>query len=130
MPQKPPRISESEWIVANVLWDHPGLTATEVLDRLPPGPSWKQKTVNTFLTRLVEKGVLATERAGKANTYHPLLAREACVQSASLLQRILGPKPAPMLAHFCETTPLTDEEIEQLKSILEQRQAKSKGTDK
>lgn len=126
MPRKPPRISESEWIVANIVWDNPGLTATEVLERLPAGVEWKQKTVNTFLTRLVEKGVFGTERVGKANAYHPLIAREACVQSASFLQRILGSAPAPMLAHFCETTPLTAEEIAQLRSILEERQAKAK----
>ena len=35
MPRKPPRISESEWVVANIVWDQPRITSAEVLERLP-----------------------------------------------------------------------------------------------
>ena len=52
----PPKISSAEWEVMSVVWDKAPVTATEVFEALPPGHGWKQKTVNTFLTRLVEKG--------------------------------------------------------------------------
>ncbi len=124
MPRKPPRISASEWIVANIVWDQPKITAAEVLERLPGDVRWKQKTVNTFLTRLATKGVLAVRKEGKINRYQPKIAREACVEavSNSFLERIFGGWAAPMLAHFCETAPLSDAEIEDLKSILRRRQ--------
>lgn len=124
MPSKPPRISESEWIVANIVWDQPHIASSEVLERLPRGNRWKQKTVNTFLTRLAAKGVLGIERAGKANSYFPKLDRGACVKavSAPFFERIFGGSVAPVLAHFCETTPLSTAEIEHLQAILQQRQ--------
>jgi len=124
MPRKPPRISESEWVVANIVWDQPRITSAEVLDRLPKGFRWKQKTVNTFLARLAAKGVLGISRAGKANCYFPKLERSACVQavSVSFFERIFGGAAAPMLAHFCQTAPLSDAEIEELKAILRRRQ--------
>ena len=124
MPRKPPRISESEWVVANIVWDQPRITSAEVLDRLPKGFRWKQKTVNTFLARLAAKGVLGISRTGKANCYFPKLERSACVQavSASFFERIFGGAAAPMLAHFCQTAPLSDAEIEELKAILRRRQ--------
>jgi BlaI family penicillinase repressor len=127
MPRKIPRISESEWVVANIVWDQPRITSAEVLERLPKGVRWKQKTVNTFLTRLAAKGVLGVARTGKANCYFPKLERSACVQavSASFFERIFG-GAAPMLAHFCQTAPLSEAEIEDLKAILRQRQKEEK----
>ena len=124
MPRKLPRISESEWIVANLVWDHPHITSAEILERLPKGIRWKQKTVNTFLARLSAKGVLGVTREGKANCYFPKLERSACVRavSASFFERIFGGAAAPMLAHFCETAPLSDAEIADLTAILRRRQ--------
>jgi len=128
MPRKIPRISESEWIVANIVWDQPNITSAEVLERLPKGVRWKQKTVNTFLTRLASKGVLGTAREGKANCYFPKLDRATCVQevSSSFFERIFGGAAAPMLAHFCETAPLSASEIENLEAILRKRQTEDK----
>lgn len=124
MPKKIPRISEAEWIVANIVWEQPRITSAEVLDRLPTDVVWKQKTVNTFLTRLAQKGVLGVERDGKANIYSPKLSRDACVQevSSSLFARIFGGAPAPLLAHFCQTATLSAKEIDELRAILQSRQ--------
>ena len=46
----------------SVVWLKSPLTATEVFEALPAGHSWKPKTVNTFLTRLVAKGALEADR--------------------------------------------------------------------
>jgi BlaI family penicillinase repressor len=118
-----PSISESEWTVAAVVWDQDGLTATEIAERLPRGVQWKLKTVNTFLTRLVSKGVLAVERDGRAFRYHALIPRERCVraESESFLQRVFGGAVAPLLAHFCETADLSDDEIAELRRILKEK---------
>ena len=126
-----PRISESEWVIANIVWNEPNLTAVQVLERLPKGNLWKQKTVNTFLTRLAAKGVLGIQKEGKANCYFPKVDRLACVEevSESLFERVFGGAFGPMLAHFCKTAPLSNEEIEKLKAILDSRETESKGKD-
>ena len=72
-----PRISDSEWEVMKAVWDQEPLTAVEVL-KLLPHDQWKQKTVNTFLTRLEAKGVIRSERVGRANVYRSLMSEEAC----------------------------------------------------
>lgn len=123
MPPSIPSISESEWTVASVVWDQDGLTATEIAERLPRDVQWKLKTVNTFLTRLVSKGVLAVERDGRAFRYQALIPRERCVraESESFLQRVFGGAVAPLLAHFCETADLSDDEIAELRRILKEK---------
>ena len=86
----PPKISSAEWEVMNVVWAHHPATAPEVFAALPAGNEWAQKTVNTFLTRLVEKGVLKATKEANVNVYAPLLRREQCVaqESRHFMQRV------------------------------------------
>ena len=120
---KPPRISEAEWTVASVLWAAGPLTAGEVMQRLPAGHGWAQKTVNTFLTRLVEKGVLAVERVGKANRYRARVSREVCVreESRSFMDRVFGGMAGPAVAHFLEHGDLSAREVAELQALLARR---------
>lgn len=123
-----PSISESEWIVASEVWAEDGLTASEIGSRLEGRAAWKQKTVNTFLTRLVSKGVLEARPDGRAFRYFALIPHDQCVraESASFLKRVFGGAVAPMLVHFCETSDLSDDEVERLRKILKQKTSKKK----
>jgi BlaI family penicillinase repressor len=119
-----PSISESEWIVASEVWAEDGLTASEIGARLEGRAAWKQKTVNTFLTRLVGKGVLEARPEGRAFRYFALIPHDQCVraESESFLKRVFGGAVAPMLAHFCETADLSDDEVERLRKILKRKE--------
>jgi BlaI family penicillinase repressor len=123
-----PSISESEWIVASEVWEEDGLTASEIGARLDGRMSWKQKTINTFLTRLAAKGVLEARPEGRAFRYFALIPREQCVkaESESFLHRVFGGAVAPMLAHFCETADLSSEEVERLRKILKEKSRREK----
>lgn len=122
-----PTISSAEWEVLNTLWDRPAMTAAEVFAALPEGHGWKQKTVNTFLSRLVGKKVLKVGKEGNVNVYATRLPREACVrhESESFLRRVFQGAAGPLLLHFCEKTDLTEEEIRELQKILKQKKGRS-----
>lgn len=110
----------------NVVWEQCPVTAVEVFERLPADKAWAQKTVNTFLTRLVEKGVLGITKEGKANVYSPLLAREECIQteSESFLQRVFQGAAGPLMMHFCERAELTPAEIAELERMLKSKKGR------
>jgi BlaI family penicillinase repressor len=118
-------ISDSEWEVMNVVWAKQPLTATEVFAFLPEGHGWAQKTVSTFLTRLVEKGVLATEKQGKAFAYRAIVPREQCVRAEgdSFLQRVFQGAAGDLVLHFCERADLSAEEIRELEKLLRAKKA-------
>jgi BlaI family penicillinase repressor len=126
--QKSPRISPAEWEVLNVVWDRASATGPEVYEALSSETAWHQKTVNTFLTRLAEKGILAIRREGKSNVYTPKISREQCVrrESESFLRRVFRGASGPLLAHFCEQADLSDDEIAQLRKLLQQRTRKGR----
>ena len=120
----PGKISPAEWEVLNVLWDKAPAAAAEVYAALAADKEWHPKTVNTFLTRLVEKGVVRVRRAGKSNVYAPAKTREQCLraESDSFLQRVFRGATGPMLLHFVERADLSAEEIRQLQQLLKQKE--------
>lgn len=120
-----PKISSAEWDVMSVVWEKAPVTATDVFEALPPGHGWKQKTVNTFLTRLVDKGVLKVDRREKAFVYTARVPREKCVQSESesFLQRVFRGATGDLVKHFCARADLTSEEIRELEQLLKSKRA-------
>ena len=115
-----PKISSAEWDVMSVIWAKASVTAVEVFEALPEGHGWKQKTVNTFLTRLVDKGVLKVDRKEKAFVYSARLPREKCVQSESesFLQRVFRGATGDLVKHFCAHADLSAEQIQELEQLL------------
>ena len=116
----PIKISPAEWEVLNVLWDRAPATAAEVFEALPQDKEWHAKTVNTFLARLVEKGVLEVQREGRSNVYLPRKTREQCIQAEgqSFLNRVFRGAFGPMLLHFVENADLSEDEIRELERLL------------
>lgn len=119
------RISEAEWEVMKVLWGRSPSTAQEVIDALSPDSDWKPATVKTLINRLLKKEVIGYEQKGKTYLYYPLLSEEECLraESSSFLQRLYGGALKPMLVHFLKEEKLTEEEIEDLKRILDERKS-------
>lgn len=122
----PPKISSAEWDVMSVVWEKEPVTANDVYEALPPGHGWKPKTVNTFLTRLVEKGALKVDRKEKAFVYTARVPREECVQSESqsFLQRVFRGATGDLVKHFCAQADLTPEEVRELEQFLKAKKGR------
>ncbi|MGA2246122.1 MAG: BlaI/MecI/CopY family transcriptional regulator [Verrucomicrobiota bacterium] len=118
-----PRISDAEWTVLKAVWQLKKPTAREVVEQLENEAEWKPKTIHTLLSRLVQKGVLATEKPGREYVFKPQVTERECRQSASrsFLEKVFDGEIAPFLACFLERKKLTRKEIDELKSILEEK---------
>ena len=70
------QISPSENEIMRVIWKLDGkITVAPLMDELIAlGKQWKSNTVVTFLSRLVEKGLLTVEKNGRNNTYTAVLS--------------------------------------------------------
>ena len=105
------------------LWESSPHTASELTKTLRPTMNWAENTVRTLLTRLIDKGAIATgENSSGTRTYLPAVKREACVRAKgeSFMQRIFGGAAKPLLVHFAQNSKLTAEEVRELKKILDQ----------
>ena len=121
-----PKISAAEWEVMNVVWVQHPITAAQVYAGLPEGNGWKQKTVNTFLTRLVAKKVLGVTKQGNLNLYAPRLRREECVatEGDSFLSKVFQGAAGSLVLHFCERAELSPEEIRKLEQMLKAKKGR------
>src|SRR5437867_12763793 len=121
---KPPQISDAEWEVMSVLWHLSPRTASEVADELCDRMHWHPKTVKTLLARLVKKGALRYREEGNRYLYRPAFARELFVaeESKSFLDRVFGGEATPAVVHFVESVELSEEEIRELRAILDRKE--------
>ncbi|HVU88453.1 MAG TPA: BlaI/MecI/CopY family transcriptional regulator [Pirellulales bacterium] len=117
-------ISDAEWQVMNVIWDHRPLAAQEVIAQLADHASWAPATVKTMLHRLVKKRVLTYELDGNRYVYRARARRTDCVKQASrsFLERVFGGESALLLAHFLRSAKLSHEEIAALRQMLDEQE--------
>jgi len=116
------RITDAEHAVMEVLWDRPRQTAAEVCEEVCAERDWSLATVKTLLSRLVQKGALASEPDGRRFLYTPVVAREAYVggESRRLVDRLFGGSAASLVAHLAETEALTDQDLAEIEALLKE----------
>jgi BlaI family penicillinase repressor len=115
------KITAAESLIMDVLWraDRP-LAAEEVRAQLDEA-EWSEGTVRTFLTRLVKKKAVAARKDGRRFLYKALVARTdyARAESRNLLDRLFDGKIGPFVAQFSERQDLSDEEVAELRKLIE-----------
>ena len=108
-----------------VVWAKAPCSAGDIIEALTSrDATWHPKTIKAFLNRLVKKRVLGFKKEGRAYLYRPLVKEEHCVDAASesFLERVFGGSLKPMLAHFVERKKLSEEEIRELRRVLEEKE--------
>jgi len=121
--KKLPKISDSEWLVMQVLWSKSPLTANQVVEELTKKTKWKPKTIKTLINRLLKKGAIRFQKEGRKYIYYPAVSESKCIrtETRSFLQRVYGGATRPMLAAFLEDAELSPDDVAELKKILEQK---------
>jgi|SRR5688572_28997759 BlaI family penicillinase repressor len=120
-----PDISDAEWDVMKVVWDHGPLTSGEIVRHVERDKLWRPRTIKTLLARLVKKGAVAVKEEQRKHLYSAKAARDACVrrESKSFLGRVFNGDVAPALVHFLKDAKLSETEIDELKKILSGRKS-------
>ncbi|GAA5051042.1 MULTISPECIES: BlaI/MecI/CopY family transcriptional regulator [Erythrobacteraceae] len=114
------RISDAEHAVMEALWKRSPQTAAEVCESVCKERGWSIPTVKTLLSRLVQKGALATQPDGRRYLYTPLIARSAYVgtESKRLVERLFGGRAAPLFAHLAQAEALSEDDIAEIERLL------------
>ena len=120
------QISDAEWLVMNLIWESQPLDSAQVIERLAKANQWSPATVKTMLHRLVKKGALTHELKGKKYIYRASVRQRDCVRRASrsFLDRVFAGQAAPALLHLVETSQLSDDEVAQLRALLDTKDSK------
>jgi BlaI family transcriptional regulator, penicillinase repressor len=121
-----PKITEAEWQIMKVLWDKAPITSAGIAEILKPSTNWSTTTIYTLISRLVNKKVIAVKEGSSPHLCYPLISRQEIrnEENKSFLKRIYDGSLNVMFKNFLEDQKLSDEEIEELKQILEEQKGK------
>lgn len=123
----PITISDAEWHVMHAVWDNQPVESQQVIDLLATANNWSAATIKTMLHRLVNKNALTFDRDGKRYLYRAIVRRSDCVrrESRSFIDRVFGGAAAPALMHLVKAANLSEDELAELRHILDRKEGKS-----
>lgn len=121
-----PQISEAEYEVMKIVWKHSPISTNEITDILTQTTSWRPKTIQTLIKRLVTKGVLSYEKQSRVFVYTPLVKESDYIrqESNSFLNRFYDGNITSMLSAYLDSDRLTESEIDTLRSLLSKKAKK------
>lgn len=121
-----PRISEAEWSVMEVVWQKAPRTANEIVEALHGAARWNPKTVKTLINRLLNKGALNYQLAGRTYLYSPAVAREQMEHRlvGGLIQSAFEGSAHRLILRALESGETSRRELDAIKAMIEAYETK------
>ena len=116
-------LTEVELEFMNELWAIGEGTVRDVLAQLPAERNLAYTSGATILRILEDKGFVKSRKNGKTLIYTPLLAKDAYqIRSLQNLSRSLfDDTPASLVARLVDDAGLTEEDLEDIRALVERR---------
>ena len=113
-------ISTAESRIMDALWRRSPLTAEEIVAEVAGPQGWSEATVKSLINRLLTKGAIEAEKAGRRYLYRPQVDRLAYLsqESRGLLDRLFDGRLAPLVSHFSKTNQLSPDDVAELKRLI------------
>ncbi len=116
-----PPLSEAQTEIMNIVWDLKEVTMNEVWTALSSARDIARNTVQTQLTRLVEKGWLTHRAEGKAFWYRATVPRKEA--RSQVIQRVVdavfGGSAEGLVMSLLDGRTLSKEEADRIRALIE-----------
>lgn len=122
MPKPNIELGAAELDVLKALWELGPSPVREVMESLHKrGRRVAYTTVLTLLTRLEQKGIVASDRSEHAYVYRPRLSRErvTAARLKALVRDLYDGAAAPLVLQLMQSERFTAEEVGQLQKLVE-----------
>lgn len=117
------QVSDSELELMRIIWDNGGsaLYAQIMEELVRTGHLWQKNTVITLLSRLVEKGLLRTNKIGRRNEYTAIVSEEdyQAAQTRTFLNKLYEGSAKGLVATLIPKEMLSAEDYEELRRFWE-----------
>jgi predicted transcriptional regulator len=127
MGERPFELGEAELEVLKVLWDHGPASVRTVMEILHQrGRRVAYTTVQTFLTRLEQKGHVASDKSGFAYVFKARLTRERVTRSRlhNLVRQLYDGAAGQLVLQLVKTERFTPDELNELSQLVDSLDAK------
>ncbi len=126
MAKLPRALTPLESLIMDVVWDQGEVTVRNVQDALQPQRELAYTSVLTMMQVLERKGFVASRRVGRANVYEAKVSRgKFGLRSAvDIVNSFFAGSVPAMLSHFAETDHLSEEDLDELRRVVETASAR------
>jgi len=116
----------AELEILDILWERKNATVREVFEDLSKRKSTTYTTVLKFMQIMQEKGLVQRDEAGKAHIYRPKHSQRQMQSNlvGSLLERAFRGSALSLVQHVLETKPATSEELDAIRKMIDEAEAK------
>ena len=133
MARTPQDVTDTELAILQILWDQGPSTRRQITDVLyPRGDPAQYATVQKLLERLEGKGFVAAKNRGQGVlTFTVSVDRDELISRKlqEMAAKLCGGSMTPLLMNLVRAQPLTDHQLDELRSFVEdlRRRTKRKG---
>ncbi|MBY6136632.1 BlaI/MecI/CopY family transcriptional regulator [Leisingera sp. XS_AS12] len=116
-------LTEVELEFMTVVWDMGGGTVREILAELNKVQERAYTSVATVLKIMEQKGFLSSERKDRSLVYRPAVPKAEYQKTSlkNLSSKLFNGAPAAMVARLVDDEDVTDEMLEEMRALLEER---------
>lgn len=122
------RLPDTELEIMLAVWSAEGPVSRAWLEEKLSYKGWSRNTFNTYLARLLEKGVIARERRGKSNYYTAILSQKEYLdfENQTFLGKLYNHSVTQFFAALCRGEGITTQELDDLQRFLDEKKGESK----
>lgn len=115
------KLFDSEAKVMEIIWADSTISAKEISLIAADTIGWNKNTTYTVIKKLVTKGFIKREDPGFICT--PLVSRSEVqkVEAAFLIKKVFGGSRQALFSALLEDEPLTENEINELRKLIDKR---------
>ncbi len=126
LPSELPPLSEGQLEIMNIVWEQGEVTLGQVWKALSARRNVARNTVQTLLTRLVEKGWLRSRAEGKIFHYSSAYPRESTLRD--ILQRLVDTafqgSTEGLVMTLLEDQEISNEEADRIRAMIDRAERK------
>jgi BlaI family penicillinase repressor len=123
--RSPPELTEAEWIIIKAVWQLEPVAAPAVQEALVRQTAWTYSTVKTLMDRMVEKGLLSTQRIRNLTLYRASVTQVQARRSEVMraVRRAFDGAMAPMMHFLLERSDLSHEDLDEMQRLIREKRS-------
>lgn len=116
------KLSESELSIMMKIWDENKPLYLEEIIELLKEYNWAESTVRNFLSRIIDKGYLRTEKDGRKNLYIPLVSQDYInKKSKGIIEKLYDNSVKKFVVELYESNSIDNDDLLELKKYLDEK---------
>ena len=124
MARRPPRPTDAELAILQVLWQHGPSTVRQVHERLSGTRETGYTTTLKLMQIMAEKGLVTRDESARTHVYRARRSRDETQRQlvSDLLDRAFGGSAAALVMQALSAQPASAEELREIRRLLDDSQ--------